>query len=394
VTKRPTVVYAGTYERDYPRNRQLIRLLRRSGCQVIEVHAPFWETDRDKSGLVSGRKQMIGKLARLFLVYLRLLARLIPKLRSCDAIVVGYIGQIDMLVIGPIAWLFRRPILFNPLVTLSDTMIEDRELASPNSALGRVVALVDRAALTIPSLILSDTVENAEYMTGRFAIPRRRIRVLHVGADEEIFRPGDRSSRSADSLQVLFYGKMIPLHGVETILEAIEILHRAGDDDIKFEIIGSGQQQYLVESFLRCVPGAPVTWRRWVAFNRLPQRIAASDCVLGIFDSGPKAGRVIPNKVFQAMAAGAPIITRDSSAIRRVLEDNVSGQLTPPADPDALAEAIRRMRDAEFRAALGAGARAAFERFGSDDSLRVEIDAAIAELLPDRSIGAPVWRSR
>ena len=56
-----------------------------------------------------------------------------------------------------------------------------------------------------------------------------------------------------------------------------------------------------------------------------------------------KAARVIPNKVFQVLAAGAPLITRDSPAIRELVDDETPGvYLVPPGDPAALAAAVRR----------------------------------------------------
>ena len=67
---------------------------------------------------------------------------------------------------------------------------------------------------------------------------------------------------------------------------------------------------------------------------------------LGIFGDTGKAARVIPNKVFQILSAGAPLITRDSPAIRELLSPDMPGvYLVPPADPDALLAAVREFRD-------------------------------------------------
>jgi glycosyltransferase involved in cell wall biosynthesis len=50
---------------------------------------------------------------------------------------------------------------------------------------------------------------------------------------------------------------------------------------------------------------------------------------------------VIPNKVFQILATGTPLITRDSPAIRELLSPDTDGVwLIPPADPAALASAV------------------------------------------------------
>jgi glycosyltransferase involved in cell wall biosynthesis len=133
----------------------------------------------------------------------------------------------------------------------------------------------------------------------------------------------------------------------------------------------------VVRARLRSAEPGRVTYLPWVDYQELPARIAAADCVLGIFGAGDKASRVVPNKVFQAMAMGAPVITRESPAIERVLTHRQSALLIPPADPDALAAAIHEMRDPALRAQLGRGAREAFLRTGSREALACSLEAAL-----------------
>ncbi len=52
---------------------------------------------------------------------------------------------------------------------------------------------------------------------------------------------------------------------------------------------------------------------------------------------------MIPNKAFQAIACGTPLVTADTPAARELLVDGESALLVPPGDPRALAAAIRRL---------------------------------------------------
>jgi glycosyltransferase involved in cell wall biosynthesis len=52
---------------------------------------------------------------------------------------------------------------------------------------------------------------------------------------------------------------------------------------------------------------------------------------------------VIPNKAFQALACGVPLVTADTPAARELLTDDESALLVPPGDPQALADALRRL---------------------------------------------------
>jgi glycosyltransferase involved in cell wall biosynthesis len=73
----------------------------------------------------------------------------------------------------------------------------------------------------------------------------------------------------------------------------------------------------------------------------LPALVARHDVCLGIFGTGNKALRVVPNKVFQGAAAGCAIVTSDTPPQRRVLDG--AAVLVPPGDPAALAAALREL---------------------------------------------------
>ena len=72
---------------------------------------------------------------------------------------------------------------------------------------------------------------------------------------------------------------------------------------------------------------------------------------------------MIPNKAFQALACGTPLVTADTPAARELLVDGESALLVPPGDPEALAGACARLAaDAELARRLAAGGLAAYER--------------------------------
>ncbi len=142
---------------------------------------PVWERLRDKSG--AGPRQLARIAVALALAYARLVPEVALRLLRCDALVVGYIGQVDMLLLGPVAKLVGRPVIFDPLVTLTDTIVEDRELVSLRSPLAWVIASIDRAALCLADVVLADTVENARYMAEQFGVSSNRIVVLPVCAN-------------------------------------------------------------------------------------------------------------------------------------------------------------------------------------------------------------------
>ena len=96
---------------------------------------------------------------------------------------------------------------------------------------------------------------------------------------------------------------------------------------------------------------------------------------------------VVPNKVWQAAAAGRPLVTRDGPALREVLRPGEHCVACPPADPAALAEAIGGLLDApRFAEGLGRAARAhVLARFAPEHQA-----AELARVLEERlGVGAP-----
>jgi glycosyltransferase involved in cell wall biosynthesis len=91
---------------------------------------------------------------------------------------------------------------------------------------------------------------------------------------------------------------------------------------------------------------------------------------------------VIPNKAFQALACGTPLITGDTRGVRELLTDGESALLVPPGDPAALAAAMRRLAaDPGLARRLGARGRETYEEQASEEVLGARWRALIAELL-------------
>ena len=110
----------------------------------------------------------------------------------------------------------------------------------------------------------------------------------------------------------------------------------------------------------------------WIPYEELPDAYRAAGCALGIFGTGDKAARVIPNKVFQALACARPVVTADTPAARELLTDGADAILVPPGDPQALAGAVRRLAaDDALAERVARAGRETFEAHASEDVLGV-----------------------
>jgi len=351
------VLVFGTYQRDYPRNAQVRSCLQRAEVALVERHVDVWDGRREAWS--AGARQ----LARLAVAETRLA---VPRRARADVVLVGYPGHADVIA----ARLGARgaPLVFDPLVSLTDTLVGDRGRFAPDSGAARALQALDRVAFRTPDVVVADTQAQAAFYADAFDVDPSRLRTCFVGAEDRLFRPG-RAERG--DFHALFVGKLIPLHGIETILEAARRV-----PELPFRIVGSGQLSHL----LRDAP-ANVAHVPWIEYEKLPQALSVAGCALGIFGTSAKTARVIPNKAFQALACAAPLVTADTPAARELLTDGIDALLVPPGDADALAEAVRHMAaDRAAATRIGTAGRATYERTASEEVLGERWRALFEEL--------------
>ena len=187
-----------------------------------------------------------------------------------------------------------------------------------------------------------DTAAHARRLESLFGLPNGACKHVWVGAERSMFT--HRSEEKAlpthgQPMTVLFYGQFIPLHGIDTIIHAARLLR---DEAIEWVLIGKGQETDLVNKMLEDDPLPRVQRIEWVPYTELNTWIARADLCLGIFGTSKKAACVIPNKVFQIVAAGRPLATGDSPAIRELLDHMPPcTYLVPMGDAEALVAALR-----------------------------------------------------
>ncbi|MFQ5987365.1 MAG: glycosyltransferase [Dehalococcoidia bacterium] len=359
------VCYFGTYDIDRSRNRVIIEGLRQNGVEVIECHAELWRDTADKMRAVKGGLFAPSLWRRFLVSYLRLL-REYAKVGHYDVMMVGYAGHFDVFLAKLLAILSGKPLVFDIFIPLTEIIVGDRRLARRGSLLARMVYLVDKLSCRLADLVLLDTEAHVRYLHDEFGVDMDKLRWAYVGA-EGVYNRCRQGMRRRDNgpFRVLYFGQYIPLHGVDCIVKAAKILE--GYPDISFELVGDGQAYKEVSSLAERLQVKSITFHRtWLPPEILiAEHILPADVCLGIFGDTPQARRVVPRKVFVALAMGKPVITGDSPSAREVLAHKENALLCEMANPQALAQAILLLkRDRALRQRIAKGGQEAFrERF-------------------------------
>lgn len=344
-TNKLRVCAFGTYEKDYPRNAIVLAGVRQAGAVVYECHEPIWQGEHDKSRAHRG-VALLALAGRVVRAYLALIVRYL-HMPPHEVLLVGYIGQHDMLL----AWVLSRlrgvSLVFNPNISLYDTFCDDRRLFRPTSLTGRMLWLLDHLSCRLANLVLLDTGQHCNYFAQTFRLPASRFCVVPVGSDNRLFVPAPELHPTGECsterpCEVLFVGKFIPLHGCETIVHAAALLCR---EPIHITMVGVGQDYARIVRLIGALSLTNITMPGWLPYEDLPAAYANADICLGIFGSSAKARRVIPNKVYAGMAMRCPVLTADTPAVRAELRPGEDVWVCQPANAEDLARQIKHLSE-------------------------------------------------
>jgi glycosyltransferase involved in cell wall biosynthesis len=255
-------------------------------------------------------------------------------------------------------WLARKYVVNDFFISDYDTFYNDRKKGPKYSPSAIYKYILDWLNFRLSPVLLSDTQAHFERWQQLFGRYKGVHYVLPVLADRTIYSPVERKEVNARP-RILFYGYFLPLHGVEVILQALKVCQDRG---VEFEAHMLGEGQTLPE-MLKLSDQLQLRNthfnRKFISEQALATYINQSDIVLGIFGGSGKAVSVVPNKVYQALACGATVITQDAPGVREFFDDD--DLCLVRRSPDALADAIEDLiADSDKRERL---ARQGFAKF-------------------------------
>ena len=177
----------------------------------------------------------------------------------------------------------------------------------------------------------------------------RRVELVPNGTDTSMFNPEEDGEkfRHTHKLEGKFIALYAGAHGMSNdlgvVLEAANLLRER--KDITFVLLGDGKEKPALEAkaielnleTVRFIPPIPKI--------EMPSALAAADACIAILKPIEMYKTTYPNKVFDYMAAGRPVVLAIDGVIRQVIEQARGGIPVQPGDPVALADAVRTLAD-------------------------------------------------
>ena len=228
----------------------------------------------------------------------------------------------------------------------------DREPAVRIEEEARILGAVDR-------IVAATTVERT-HLVKHYGADPARIAVIPCGVDTNLFLPGDQAAARAvlgldDQLQLLYVGRLAPIKGLETLLDAMARLRAAGTR-VHLSIVGgdadeplNGHEGELRARLARLDLRSAVTFVGAQPQERLRAWYVAADAT--VLPSHYESFGMV---AMEAMACGIPVVASRVGGLQTTVRDGVTGLLVPDHDPAALAGALDRLLgDPDLRFRLG-----------------------------------------
>lgn len=207
-----------------------------------------------------------------------------------------------------------------------------------------------RKLLESTDLILTDTDSHADLSAWLTGVSRDKYLMIPVGTDEATFDVVEPDDSEADAFTVLYYGSMLPLHGVDKVIKAAVKMNKK---PVRFVLIG-GSSKIAHQAAFAVGNGANIDYKAWVEFETLPSVIRSADlCLAGPFGNTYQSNYVITGKAFQYMAMGKPMVVGKNKE-SHVFRDKRDALIVEQGDADALVNTIEwAMRNRTRLRAIG-----------------------------------------
>jgi glycosyltransferase involved in cell wall biosynthesis len=221
-----------------------------------------------------------------------------------------------------------------------------------------------------------------------YGVDPSKVRVIPNGVDPRPFDPEDRGAElrrewgADDRFVVVYAGALGPANDLDVALDAAASLRAT---DALFVLVGDGKAR---PELMRKAAERGLANVRFVGAlpkEDMPRVLAASDACFATLRDIPLFRTTYPNKVFDYMAAGRPVLLLIDGVIREVVEEAGAGIFVPPGDAAGLAAAVRRLAsDPAAACEMGRrGRRAVLARFDRREHAAL-LEALFTEVLEAR----------
>ncbi len=322
-----------------------------------------------------------------FYRFVRLAARVGKKLAKPDVVFATHTPLTIGLAGIKLSRHFNVPFVFEVRDLWPEALVNVGALKNPLGIwwLRRMAKKIYAAAKHI--VALSPGMKEGIVRTG---VPAEKVAMIPNASDLDLFRPDVDGSASrkrlglGDRFAAIYFGAMGMANGLEYVVEAARILAERGKDHIVIVLHGDGGKRPELEEMVRNYKLTNVVFSDLVADKAEVARIVAGCDVCMTIYRAAREHTWSPNKMFDALAAGKPVLVNVPGWLGELIEGNKCGRCLDPYHPEMLADALEELSsDPELCQKMGANARTLAEREFDRKKLADRLESVLLEAVEE-----------
>lgn len=376
---RVTMITSGLFNKEFPVPKNLeYAELETDGINVVPIAAAYNDPYRGTG--MSGYKRMIE-----FYRFARLAAKVGSRLDKPDVVFATHTPLTIGLAGIKLSRYFNIPFVFEVRDLWPEALINVGALKNPLAIwwLRRMAQKIYAAAHHI--IALSPGMKNGIVRAG---VPEEKITVIPNSSDLELFHPDLDGSASrarlglGDRFAAVYFGAMGLANGLEYVIEAARILAERKNDNIVMVLHGDGGKRPELEKMARDYKLTNVVFSDLVPDkSEVARIIAACDVCMTIYRA-VREHTWSPNKMFDALAAGKPVLINVPGWLGETIENNECGRCVAPGRPESLADALEELSaNPNLCRQMGQNARSLAEREFARNKLAEQLENILLRAL-------------
>lgn len=175
-----------------------------------------------------------------------------------------------------------------------------------------------------------------------------------------------------------YFGTLGYANDLGFMVEVAKVLQARGVDDVVIYLVGQGRDREMLEQAIRGNKLSNLVVDGPYPPAMAPEIAERSDVCLTLFRDLPVLHTCSPNKFFDSLAAGRPVVTNMTGWIADLVEENECGYAVEPGDADKFADYLEELSEApDLVASMGKNARALAESQFSRDALFLKFEKVL-----------------
>lgn len=222
-----------------------------------------------------------------------------------------------------------------------------------------VARMFERLCVRLATHILVVCHENGERLLGMGVAPGKITVVGNTPWPDFGLRQAARRCPQGARLRLVYSGQLEKYRGVCTCVVAVALLKRQGIA-VELRLLGGGHDQPRLRELARGLGVADqVLFHARIPYDQLPAYLAQCDIGLVPHLATDFIQTTMPNKIFEYMAVGLPVVVSDARPLARLVAEVGCGLAFRSGDAVSLAEAVASLTSAQRRREMGEKGRLA-----------------------------------